>query len=338
MMEFLYQWGLEVIGLVQRFQSPAMTFLMQLVSLFSDPAFYFVLVLLLYWCFDSRYGFRLGVAIVFSGALNTAIKETLRVPRPFVRDPSVLIIEESGFSTPSGHSQGSATFYPLFAHLVMGSRHCRKCLHGKKGCGEKKIPLCVVGKLLVAVAFPLLIGFSRIYLGVHYPSDVLLGLTLGFLTSIAFILFWSPLAAMVGKWRPSFQLLLAAVLVVVLNHFSHGNIELGGVLLGFLVGRIFWSRRGTYWSAQGTLVQRLLRLPLGALVVAAVFYVTEWLAALAIDVAAGLSPTMNLASLLEFARFGIAGFLVVYLCPVVFVRLGLAMAETTVQDDAGVQQ
>lgn len=100
MMEFLYQWGLEVIGLVQRFQSPAMTFLMQLVSLFSDPAFYFVLVLLLYWCFDSRYGFRLGVAIVFSGALNTAIKETLRVPRPFIRDPSVLIIEESGFPLP----------------------------------------------------------------------------------------------------------------------------------------------------------------------------------------------------------------------------------------------
>ena len=338
MMEPIYLWGLEVIGFFQRFQSPALTFLMQLVSFFSDPAFYFGLVLLLYWCFDSHAGFRLGVAIIFSGALNTAIKETLRIPRPFVRDPSVFMIEESGFSTPSGHSQGAATFYPLFAHLVMGVRHCRKCLHGKKGCNGKKIPLCVVGKLLVAVAIPLLIGFSRIYLGVHYPSDVLLGLSLGFLTALAFVLFWQPLAAVVGRWQPSLQLLAAAVLVVALNHFSRGQSALGGVLLGFLVGRIFWSRRGGYWSAQGTLVQRLLRLPLGAVVVATVFYVTEWLAALLIEVAAGLSPTMNLASLLDFARFAIAGFLVVYLCPAVFVRLGLAMAEPAATDDAGVQQ
>lgn len=336
MMEPLHLWGLEVIGFFQQLQSPPLTFVMQLVSFLSDPVFYFVVVLLLYWCFDSHAGFRLGVAIVFSGALNTAIKESLRVPRPFVRDPSVFMIEESGFSTPSGHSQGSATFYPLFAHLMLGSRHCRKCLHGKKGCGGRKIPLCVVGKLVVAVVLPLLIGLSRIYLGVHYPSDVLLGLTLGFLTSIAFILFWHPLAELVGSWRPSLQLLAAAVLVVVLNHFSRGHIELGGVLLGFLVGRIFWSRRGSYWSTQGTLVQRLLRLPLGAVVVAVVFYVTEWLAALLIEVATGFS--MNLASLLEFARFGIAGFLVVYLCPVVFVRLGLAMAEASAKDDGGVQQ
>ena len=113
--EVLYDWGLEVICWMQQFQSPFLTLIMQVISFFSTPAFYFGVVLLLYWCLDSRAGFKLGVAIIFSGALNTVIKEVLQVPRPFIRDSSVFMVEESGFSTPSGHSQGSATFYPLFA-------------------------------------------------------------------------------------------------------------------------------------------------------------------------------------------------------------------------------
>ena len=75
-------------------------------------------------------------------------------------------------------------------------------------------------RLCVAVGFPLLIGISRIYLGVHYPSDVLLGLTLGFLTSVGIILFWKLVAKIVSNWRASLQLLLVAVVVFLLNHFS----------------------------------------------------------------------------------------------------------------------
>lgn len=329
-MESIYLWGLEVIGFFQRFQSPALTFLMQLVSFFSDPAFYFGLVLLLYWCFDSHAGFRLGVAIIFSGALNTAIKETLRIPRPFVRDPSVFMIEESGFSTPSGHSQGSATFYPLFARYVMGKKSC-----GADGsCRNKKCSPCLVFKLLVAVFLPLLIGFSRIYLGVHYPSDVLLGLSLGFLTSVGLILFWNPMATLVSSWRPSLQVLLAAVVVFALNRFSGSHTSLNGALFGFLVGRIMWTRSGRFWDARGTFVQRLLRFPLGLLVTGASFLIFEVVK----NLVGQLSPAMELAILLKFIQFVTAGFVVVYLCPVVFVRLGLAMAEPAATDDAGVQQ
>lgn len=317
-MESIYLWGLEVIGFFQRFQSPALTFLMQLVSFFSDPAFYFGLVLLLYWCFDSHAGFRLGVAIIFSGALNTAIKETLRIPRPFVRDPSVFMIEESGFSTPSGHSQGSATFYPLFARYVMGKKSC-----GADGsCRNKKCSPCLVFKLLVAVFLPLLIGFSRIYLGVHYPSDVLLGLSLGFLTSVGLILFWNPMATLVSSWRPSLQVLLAAVVVFALNRFSGSHTSLNGALFGFLVGRIMWTRSGRFWDARGTFAQRLLRFPLGLLVTGASFLIFEVVK----NLVGQLSPAMELALLLKFIQFAAAGFVVVYLCPLLFIRFGMAFS------------
>ena len=322
--EVLYDWGLEVICWMQQFQSPFLTLIMQVISFFSTPAFYFGVILLLYWCLDSRAGFKLGVAIIFSGALNTAIKEVLQVPRPYIRDSSVFVVEESGFSTPSGHSQGSATFYPLFAKFVLGARKCRHCKLGKKCGGRRKLPLCVLVRLCVAVGFPLLIGVSRIYLGVHYPSDVLLGLTLGFLTSVGIILFWKPVAKIVSSWRVSLQVLLVAAVVFLLNHFSGSHTSLNGALFGFLVGRIFWNKKALFWDAEGTPVQRLLRLPVGLVVTAVTFGAWE----LVKNLAGQFATSLELHLLLKFLQFASVGFVVVYLCPLLFIRLGIALPKS----------
>lgn len=326
-MEVLYDWGLEVISCVQQFQSPLLTLIMQVISFFSTPAFYFGVVLLLYWCIDSCAGFKLGVGIIFSGALNTAIKEVLQVPRPFIRDSSVFIIEESGFSTPSGHSQGSATFYPLFARFVLGARKCGHCKLGGKCGGRRRLPLCVVVRLCVAVGFPLLIGISRIYLGVHYPSDVLLGLTLGFLTSVGIILFWKPVAKIVSSWRISIQVLLVAIVVFLLNHFSNTHTSLNGALFGFLLGRIFWNRKALFWDAAGTPFQRLIRLPVGLVVIGVVFGVME----LTKNLAGQLAASLELHLLLKFVQFAGVGFAVVYLCPLLFIRLGIALPKSSAE-------
>lgn len=326
-LEAIYDWGLEVIRWVQQFQSSFLTLVMQVISFFSTPAFYFGAVLLLYWCLDSRAGFKLGVGIIFSGALNTAIKEVLQVPRPYVRDSSVFVVEESGFSTPSGHSQGSGTFYPLFARFVLGARKCGHCKLGGKCGGRRRFPLCVVVRLCVAVGFPLLIGISRIYLGVHYPSDVLLGLTLGFLTSVGIILFWKPVAKIVSNWRASLQLLLVAVVVFLLNHFSGSHTSLTGALFGFLLGKIFWNRKALFWDAAGTPVQRVLRLPLGLVVTGVVFGALELIK----NLAGQLVVSIELKLLLKFIQFAGTGFVVVYLCPLLFIRFGLAMVQAAAE-------
>lgn len=326
-MEAIYEWGLEIIRWVQQFQSPFLTLIMQVISFLSAPAFYFGLVLLLYWCLDSRAGYKLGVAIIFSGALNTAIKEVLQVPRPFIRDSGVFMVEESGFSTPSGHSQGSATLYPLFAKFVLGARKCGHCKLGGKCGGRRKLPLCVLVRLCVAVGLPLLIGFSRIYLGVHYPSDVLFGLILGFLTSVGIILFWKPVAKLVSHWRASLQLLLVAVIVFLLNQFSGTHTSLNGALFGFLLGRIFWNKKELFWDAAGTPMQRLLRLPLGLAVTGVAFGFFELVKNLAEQVAF----SVELQLLLKFIQFAAGGFVVMYLCPVLFIRLGLAMVQASTE-------
>jgi hypothetical protein len=279
---------------------------------------------------DSVAGFKLGSAIIFSGALNTAIKEVLQVPRPFIRDSSVFIVEEAGFSMPSGHSQGAATFYPLFAKFVLGARKCGHCKLEKKSAGKRKLPLCVLVRLCVAAGLPLLIGLSRIYLGVHYPSDVLLGLTLGFLTSVGLILFWKPAAQIVASWRVSLQVLLVAVVVFALNHFSGSHTSLNGAFFGFFVGRICWNKRACFWDATGRLFQRFLRLPIGLIVTAIIFGIME----LAKNILGQLAASQELHLLLKFFQFAATGFTVVYLCPLLFIRLGLTQSQSVEEEKA----
>lgn len=101
--------------------------------------------------------------------INFIMKIVYQRPRPL--DP--LIDKLENFSFPSGHATSGFIFYGLLAYLLLISRSSRRL----------KYPLAVL-----LISFSLLIGFSRIYLRVHYPSDVLAGLLVGFAWLIANIL------------------------------------------------------------------------------------------------------------------------------------------------------
>lgn len=99
------------------------------------------------------------IAVAGGGLLNLGLKHWFGRLRP----ENSLIVEQ-GFSYPSGHSMGSLIYYGFLGYLVIRSQRGRSL------------------KLLLGIGFItliLLIGFSRIYLGVHYPSDVLAGFSAG---------------------------------------------------------------------------------------------------------------------------------------------------------------
>jgi undecaprenyl-diphosphatase len=155
----------KVIDTVQSFSSPVMDGLMLLIT---DMGSKFMLGLLLVismiWLFMKRkdvWGMRIYfITVVGGGLLNLLLKNFFDRERPNIN----IMIEASGFSFPSGHSMGSMTYYGFLIYLILRSK--RKPL-SKLGLG---ILLCLV---------ILLIGISRIYLGVHYPSDVLVGFVAG---------------------------------------------------------------------------------------------------------------------------------------------------------------
>lgn len=103
--------------------------------------------------------------LISATLLSQIFKFIIRRERPI----GINLIEESGYSYPSGHSMVSMAFFGLIAYLIY------------KNIKNKFYKTLSIISLLVVI---FLIGFSRIYLGVHYFSDVLAG----FLTAIAYLM------------------------------------------------------------------------------------------------------------------------------------------------------
>lgn len=116
---------------------------------------------LLYAKCDRRGAWTIAVSSLASGLLTLATKSLLERPRP---DVVPRLVDAAGLSFPSGHALASATVY-LTASFVV-ARHLGRLR-------TRVIVLGLTGCLVVSI------GASRVYLGVHYPSDVLGGILLG---------------------------------------------------------------------------------------------------------------------------------------------------------------
>src|SRR5947207_6364128 len=101
------------------------------------------------------------VAFIGGGALDWALKTIFRRDRPSFPDPFVHVL---GYSFPSGHSMGSLIGYGMLAYLVA---------HSVRRRGIDLLVAACAGVLVLAI------GFSRLYLGAHYLSDVLAGFAAG---------------------------------------------------------------------------------------------------------------------------------------------------------------
>lgn len=116
---------------------------------------------------NKKIGFLILANLAIVAALNQLLKHILKRPRP----TGYRLIEVSGYSFPSGHSMVSMAYYGFLIYLIY------KYVKNKY---IKWISICILS------IFICLIGISRIYLGVHYTSDVLAG----FLISITYLIMY----------------------------------------------------------------------------------------------------------------------------------------------------
>jgi undecaprenyl-diphosphatase len=145
---------------VHRSASPAMTALARVVATVGSPIFLSVFFAIAIPAFHRVEWKRAAVTLaeVMAGAVvcNVGLKRLIHCPRPepFVgRDPS-------SYSFPSGHALYSLCFYGVLASVL--------AVHAPERAA--RVAICVAAAVLVAG-----IGLSRVYLGVHYPSDVIAG-------------------------------------------------------------------------------------------------------------------------------------------------------------------
>jgi membrane-associated phospholipid phosphatase len=145
---------------VHQFATPSLTRLMQVFSFLGSVAAVTAMSLLvvcvsLYFR-HSRTAALLAITMLGVAALNVALKHAFHRPRPV----AFFGATPNSYSFPSGHALGSLCFYGILAAILAGRVRGR----GAKFC------VWITAALLVGM-----IGLSRIYLGVHYPSDVIAG-------------------------------------------------------------------------------------------------------------------------------------------------------------------
>ena len=123
---------------------------------------------------DKKISLLISLNLVISTILNILLKNIIQRPRP----EGYRLIEETGYSFPSGHYMVSMAFYGFIIYLIW------KKVENKK----IKYTLCTILTILM-----LAIGISRIYLGVHYASDVIAG----FLISLSYLVLYTSIAKQV---------------------------------------------------------------------------------------------------------------------------------------------
>lgn len=275
----VHQWGIEVIRTVQNFSSP---FLNEIMKIFTDASTYgfVVFIIGLYlWCIDYKKGLHLAYAAAFTSGLNGGIKRILKIPRPFTHAPEIMLKSIGGFSTPSGHSSISAFIYPavLFYKPFREklSKDAQSAKPQKNGTASGKL------KIAAAIILPLLVGFSRVYLGVHYPTDVLLGWGLGAFIFLSMMFFLPAIEAKLStlnrtdegdaqnikfKKTASIRFTLAAFFSFILIFISREKVTEAGAILGLAFGniRIFENSKYSFDASSGTWVQKLLRFIIGS--------------------------------------------------------------------------
>ena len=161
---------MEFLRFLESIRTPVGDALMSFITLFGEETLFIVLALVFFWCVDKKRGYYL-LFTCFTGTICIQfLKMTFRIPRPWVLDPNFTIVESAreaatGYSFPSGHTQ------------------CAAGLWGGIAKSAKKRAVQIGGVVLL-----LLVGLSRMYLGVHTPLDVLV--SLGIAAVVILGLYW----------------------------------------------------------------------------------------------------------------------------------------------------
>ncbi len=164
-----------------------------------------VVICALFWCVKKELAYLIGFSYFLSGLLVQGLKITFRIPRPWVLDPSFQAVESAlpaatGYSFPSGHTQSATALFS-----VLGFRSNR-----------------IYAKILCFV-LAVLVGFSRMYLGVHTPADVLTGFAISLLLSA--LLCW---AVDRVELTPKTDLLLLCALLLIASSLLAYSLALYG--------------------------------------------------------------------------------------------------------------
>ena len=293
---------------------------MKFFSFLATEDFFLGALPVIYWCVESTLGMQVAVILMLSSSINCALKLAFHGTRPYWYSLTVKgLASETSFGIPSNHTQSATVIWGMIAAFI------RK-----------------PWAWLVAVILVFLIGLSRMYLGVHFPHDILVGLLVGGALLWLVLYFWNPVTAWAKKQSIGRQIsttFLASLVLILLPLIPFVWLKVtnwqppqewaayatqalslqdaftfSGTFFGLLVGLAWFTLQGGF-QTKGLWSQLILRFLVGVVGALIIRYGLKFIFP---------DGETILAYSLRYVRYTLIGFWVTGGAPWIFIRLKLA--------------
>ena len=298
----------------------------KIITFLGNEEFYLIVMPAIFWCVDATLGFRLAIMLVMTNSINGYFKVIFHSPRPYWVNSNVkAYIAETSFGLPSGHAQNAFGMWGILAATL------------------KKTWVTIICVITI-----ILIGLSRIYLGVHFSRDVISGWVLGGLLILLYLAIEKPIGRWIGKKSSWFKVLLTflaamgivglGLLFTFISHFKfqlpstwisqaeasgnltpdpfniEGYFTIAGVWFGFISGYILTLAKKGKIIISGSIWKRIARYLVGILGLLALYLGLKLI----------FPDTYNwVGFLFRFIRYSLIGFWVSAAAPWLFEKLRL---------------
>ncbi len=235
---------------LQSYSGALLTLFFKAITYLGHPGVWFILAAWLFWMGRERKSFIIMLLILFSGFVVGVLKEIIARPRP---EGILILAKETSYAFPSGHSTLSAAF-ASFAYF-------------SKKLEKQFKYLLIIGAIIVAV--------SRLYLGVHFLSDVIAGLIIG--SVIGWIVFKAEekinkMHFHISKIQEEYLVVGFFAAIILIDLFVPSQYLAAYAFLGYFAGYVIYKHSKIDLTRTTSKKQSLIALIIGTIILGGLYF------------------------------------------------------------------
>lgn len=255
-MKHWYLFDLNIIKSIQSFRNDFLDEFFKFMNFFDTPIFYYLLLASVAVSCKNKTVFKIFFVFLFSFIINYSLKNIFMLPRPFHQNASLEVIFVKGYGFPSGATQSAVVLSSL---LINSFR-------------RKKIAW------VLGVSFFVLIGLSRLYLGVHFLLDVIGGVVIGGFLTLCYMYIFDKLSFVFSKLS-ILNILALEFMVILLAIFYTKSIYVVMAIYFFCINIVYFLNKKYDWllNKPSNKKETIFRIVVAALGIVFVFFLHKFL-------------------------------------------------------------